>query len=82
MWIKHVAIGIKLAWNIRNYRYVGDVSSIPKLSSTRPRVGKTITTNNFWGDMLSHNLDHNIVRHVSWDQIIQSKGLQMILTKR
>ena len=30
---KHVAIGIILTWNIRNYRYVGDVSSIPKLSS-------------------------------------------------
>ena len=24
---KHVAIGIKQAWNIKNYRYVGDVSS-------------------------------------------------------
>ena len=38
--VKHVAIGIIYAWNIRNYRYVGDVSSIPKLSFTRPRVGK------------------------------------------
>ena len=30
---KHVVIGIISTWNIRNYRYVGDVSSIPKLSS-------------------------------------------------
>ena len=30
---KHVVIGIISTWNIRNYRYVGDASSIPKLSS-------------------------------------------------
>ena len=28
---KHVAMGIKQAWNIKNYRYVGDVS--PALST-------------------------------------------------
>ena len=66
MYTKHVANGIIWAWNSIYYRYVGDVSSIPKLSSTRPRVGKTITTNNFWGDMLSHNLDHNIAMFISW----------------
>ena len=26
VWIKHVAVGIICAWNIRNYRYVGDIS--------------------------------------------------------
>ena len=31
--VKHVANGIIWAWNIRNYRYVGDVSSILKLRS-------------------------------------------------
>ena len=56
-----MAIGIIWAWIIRNYGYVGDVSSIPKLSSTRPRVGKMITTNNFLGDMPSHNLDQIIL---------------------
>ena len=44
----------------QNYGYVGDVSSIPNLSSTRPRVGKTIKK--ILGDMLSHNLDQLILQ--------------------
>src|SRR5215203_3661807 len=37
---KHVSIVIKQAWNVRNYRYVGDVSASPSLVPARPRVGK------------------------------------------
>ena len=31
MCIKHVGIINKVAWNIRNYRYVGDVSTVIEL---------------------------------------------------
>ena len=31
MYIKHVAIDIKYAWNIKNYRYVWDVSNTNQL---------------------------------------------------
>ena len=34
--IKHVGMGTKQAWSIKNYRYVGDVSTSPSLTPARP----------------------------------------------
>ena len=55
----------------------------PSLVPTHPRVGKRENKIISEETCYQHNLDqHSNVKHVNWDQIIQSKGFQMILTKR
>ena len=52
MCIKDVGIINKVAWNIRNYRYVGDVSASPSLVPARPEQVND-NKDNFWSDMPS-----------------------------
>ena len=39
-WEPIIKMKLNEAWNIKNYRYVGDVSASPSLVPARPRVGK------------------------------------------
>ena len=42
MCIKHVGIINKVAWNIRNYRYVGDVSQAGEIDNLTVTLGQSI----------------------------------------
>ena len=62
---KYIEIGVKQTWNIKNYRYVCNVSTSPSLTPARPEQVSD-KQDNFWGDMLSHNHDQTIVEaHVA-----------------
>src|SRR5215213_6640586 len=59
MCIKHVDIINNVVWNIRNYRYVGDVSASPSLVLLVP--SRQTITRIISGVTCHHNLDHTIV---------------------
>ena len=57
MHIKHIEIGVKQAWSIKNYRYVCNVSASPSLTPARPEQVSD-KQDNFWGDMLFTQSKH------------------------